>query len=118
MLDAVHRELIQEHGGAYGVRDEHLIESALARPRNRFAYEQDVDLADLVAAYGFGLTKNHGYVDGNKRIGLAAMHVFARLNGTRLQVGEPEEVAVMLQVADGSLSESQLAAWVRQHFAA
>jgi death on curing protein len=114
VVDAMHRELIAEHGGLYGVRDEGMIESALSRPRNRWLYEGgDADLALLAAGYGFGLARNHGYLDGNKRIALAAMHMFAWINGFEIEAEEPDEVATMLGVADGSLSESDLAVWIR-----
>jgi death-on-curing protein len=114
LVDAMHRELIAEHGGLYGVRDEGMIESALARPRNRWLYEPDATLADLAAGYGFGLARNHGYADGNKRIALAAMHMFAWLNGYEIAAEEPDEVAVVLDLASGAVSEPQLAGWVRQ----
>src|SRR4051794_39629117 len=92
MIDTMHSELLLEHGGAPGARDggEALIESALARPRNRFAYESASDLADLAAAYLFGLAKNHGYIDGNKRIGFAAAATFLLLNGLRLNASEAD----------------------------
>ncbi len=112
----MHRELIAEHGGLYGVRDEGLVESALSRPQNRWHYEAEgVDLADLAAAYGFGLARNHGYLDGNKRIALAAIHMFAWINGHEVVVEEPDEVTVMLDVASGRLEEAELAAWIRGH---
>lgn len=114
LLDAMHRKLIQEHGGVYGVREEGMVESALGRPRNRWAYEgAEADLAALAAAYGFGLARNHGYLDGNKRIALAAIHVFAWINGFELMAAEPDEVAVMLQVASGTMTEAALAGWIR-----
>ncbi|HEU0013007.1 MAG TPA: type II toxin-antitoxin system death-on-curing family toxin [Longimicrobium sp.] len=114
IVDAVHRELVEEHGGLYGVRDAGMIESALARPLNRWSYEgAGADLADLAAAYGFALARNHGYLDGNKRIALAAMHVFAWINGHEIAAEEPDEVATMLDVASGVLGEADLAAWLR-----
>lgn len=114
LVDAMHRELIAEHGGLYGVRDEGMIESALSGPRNRWVYEGvESDLADLAASYGFGLARNHGYLDGNERIALVAVHMFAWINGYELEAEEPDEVATMLGVADGSTSESQLAGWIR-----
>jgi len=115
VVDAIQRELIAEHGGLHGIRDEGLVDSALSKPRNRWAYEPDADLADLAASYGFGLARNHAYLDGNKRIALAAMHVFTRRNRFAIAVSEVEEVAVMLQLAEGSLAEVELAAWVREH---
>lgn len=112
--EAMHAELIREHGGSYGVRDEGLIESALARPQQRWAYGGDeVDLADLAAAYAFGLAKNHGFVDGNKRVAFIVMYSFLRANGLRLAASEPETYAVMIDVATGELSEVDLARWLR-----
>lgn len=113
LVDAIQRELIAEHGGLHGTRDDGLIDSALAKPQNRWAYNPGSDLADLAAAYGFGLARNHGYIDGNKRIALAAMHVFARLNGHEIMVEEVEEVSIMLGVASGSIPEGELAVWLR-----
>lgn len=115
VVDAMQRELIGEHGGLHGIRDEGLIDSALSKPRNRWAYEPDADLAELCASYGFGLARNHGYLDGNKRITLAAMHVFTRRNRFAIAVSEVEEVAVVLQLAEGSLREADLAVWIREH---
>lgn len=114
LVDAIHRELIEEHGGLYGVRDDGMIESALGRPRNRWAYEgPEADLAGLAAAYGFGLARNHGYADGNKRIALAAIHMFAWINGFELVADEPDEVGVMINVASGEMTEDSLAGWIR-----
>lgn len=113
-VGAIHAELIREHGGSYGVRDEGLIESALARPLNRWTYGE-TDLTGLAAAYGFGLAMNHGFVDGNKRIGIAAAGVFLRANGLRLTAPEPEAVAVMVDLAAGELGEDELAVWIRSH---
>lgn len=111
---AIHAELIREHGGSYGVRDQGLIESALARPQQRWSYGgEEIDLAELAAAYGFGLAKNHGFVDGNKRAALAAAGVFLRANGLRLIAPEPETYAVMVDLAAGELSEADLARWLR-----
>ncbi|HYW11798.1 MAG TPA: type II toxin-antitoxin system death-on-curing family toxin [Longimicrobium sp.] len=118
-IDAMHRELIAEHGGLFGVRDEGLIESALSRPQNRWGYESaQVDLADLAAAYGYGLARNHGYLDGNKRIALAAIHMFAWINGHEVVVEEPDEVATILELASGTLEEAELAGWIRRHLVA
>lgn len=117
MVDAMHSELLREHGGAPGIRDggEDLIESALARPRNRFAYEPTSDLPDLAAAYLFGLTKNHGYVDGNKRIGFAAAATFLLLNGLRMTASEADAYDVVIGLVEGRLSEEEIADWLRGH---
>lgn len=111
--DALHFRQLQRFGGQYGVRDEAAIESALARARNRWLYSDSPDLAALAAAYGYGLTQNQGYVDGNKRVGFVAMAVFMELNGYGLEAEEQDVVQVMLAVASGNQSEEELAAWVR-----
>jgi death on curing protein len=118
IIDAVHAELIREHGGSQGIRDAGLIDSALARPVHRWSYEKDCDLPELAAAYGFGLAKNHGFVDGNKRIALAALLLFLRLNGWRLQLTEPEAVVLMTDVAAGNVSEAELASVLRERLTA
>lgn len=112
-VDALHFRQLQRFGGQYGVRDEAAIESALARARNRWLYSDSPDLAALAAAYGYGLTQNQGYVDGNKRVGFVAMAVFMELNGYGLEAEEQDVVQVMLAVASGNQSEEELAAWVR-----
>jgi len=112
-VDAMHAALIDEHGGSHGVRDSALIESALARPLNRFAYAgEECGIAELSAAYAFALVKNHGYIDGNKRVGLAALLVFLRRNGFRLGATEAEAVLIFEQLAAGGVSEGELATWV------
>lgn len=115
VLDAVHLDLIRTHGGLPGLRDENILESALARPRQRWAYAKRRDLVALAAAYGFGLARNHPYRDGNRRVAILAMAVFLGLNGYEIEAPEDEVVAVILGVADGSVSESVLARWVRGH---
>lgn len=112
-VDALHFRQLQRFGGHYGIRDEGAIESAVARPRNQWEYREENDIASLAAAYGFGLTRNHGYIDGNKRVGFVAMVVFLDLNGWILDAPEPEVVRVMFAVAAGALSEPELAAWLR-----
>ncbi len=117
-VDAVHFQQMQRFGGRYGVLEEGIIEAALARPRNLWAYNDVTDLATLAAAYAYGLTRGHGYVDGNKRVGFVAMAIFLDLNGWSLEAPEPEVVHVMLAVASGELSEADLAVWVRGHIQA
>lgn len=114
IADTIHHEQITEHGGSHGVRDEGLLSSALARPRDRWGYDENADVCALAAAYAFGLAKNHPYIDGNKRVALHVMYVFLRANGLVLDAPEPEVVTTMLGVADGSVSEANLAAWLRQ----
>jgi death on curing protein len=113
-VDALHFQQLKRFGGLYGVRDAGAIESALARPINRWVYEQTRDLSALAAAYGHGLARS-GYSDGNKRIGFMAMAVFLDLNGMILDAPEPEVVTVMLRVAAGDMPESELASWLQAH---
>jgi len=97
------------------VRDENALESALARPRQRWGYRQGTDLADLAAAYGFGLVRNHPYRDGNKRIAFLTMAVFVGLNGYEIEAPELDIVDVMITLAAGRLTEASLARWIREH---
>jgi death on curing protein len=115
VLDAIHLDQLREHGGLPGVRDEAALESALARPRQKWAYEAAADLVLLAAAYGFGLARNHPYRDGNKRVAFLAMATFLGLNGFDIEAPEPEVVTVMVGVAAGHLTEHQLAEWLRSH---
>ena len=112
---AVHSDQIQAHGGSLGLRDRGLLESALERPRNRFHYEPTSDLPSLAASYGFGIAKNHPFVDGNKRVAFQAMYLFLGLNGLRIDASEEEVVATILSLASGDLDEPGLAAWLRDH---
>jgi death on curing protein len=115
MIRAIHTSQVQEHGGSLGLRDQGLLGSALDRPRNRFHYESEADLFDLAAAYGFGLARNHPFVDGNKRVAFQAMYVFLGLNGLRIEAEETEVVRLILALASGELSEPELADWLRQN---
>lgn len=108
----LHAESLRLFGGAPGVRDEGLLQSALGRPRNLWAYGESATLFDLAAAYAFGLAKNHAFVDGNKRVALLAIRAFLFRNGYRFIPGEVETVTTMEGVAGGTVSESELAAWV------
>jgi death-on-curing protein len=94
-----------------------MIGSALARPRQKWSYEPESDLAALAAAYGYGLARNHGFVDGNKRVALMAIYVFLLINKFELDADEPQAVDVLVGVANGSISEDQLAGWIREHLA-
>ncbi|MGH6871682.1 MAG: type II toxin-antitoxin system death-on-curing family toxin [Rhizomicrobium sp.] len=114
-LIVMHDASIAEHGGAPGLRDEGLFESALARPQNLLAYEGVSELARLAACYGFGLAKNHAFVDGNKRIAFIAVATFLRINGQRLVADQTQATLVMLSVASGTLSENEFAGWIRNH---
>jgi len=119
VADAIHSELLLEHGGAPGIRHggEEMIESALARPKNRLAYEPESDLADLAAAYLFGFIKTHGYVDGNKRVGFASAATFLLLNGTRLTAPEADAFERVLGLLEGRFTEAEIAGWIRANSA-
>jgi death on curing protein len=117
IVDLIHQELVAEHGGAHGVRaeGEGLIESALARAQQRYAYAPDSDLAALSAAYLFGLGKNHGYIDGNKRVAFAAAATFLLLNGVRLTASEIEAYEVVIGLIESRYDEEEIAAWIRMN---
>jgi death-on-curing protein len=111
----LHSESLAEHGGSSGMRDQGLCESALARPRNLFAHEPDADIAQLAAAYGFGLARNHAFVDGNKRIAFIAVTLFLRLNGFRLVSEHVDKIRTMINVAAEKIQEAEFADWIRAH---
>lgn len=110
----LHDESLAEHGGAAGMRDDGLFESAPARPDNLAGYENP-DVASLAAAYGVGLAKNHPFVDGNKRAAFLAVGLFLALNGHRLCASQIDATKAMLAVAAGELSEADFADWIRQN---
>jgi death on curing protein len=114
VLLAVHEEQLAEHGGAAGVRDLGLFESALARPRNLALYGAP-DACDLAAAYGFGLARNHPFIDGNKRTAFVAVELFLALNGLGLVADDASCVLTMLAVAAGQMDENTFAQWLREH---
>jgi death on curing protein len=114
VVTAIHDEAIYEFGGLAGIRDFGLLESALDRPRNRLAYEPKSTLFELAATLCVGLAKNHPFIDGNKRTALLATRAFLFLNGYALEPTEEDEVLTMVAVADSSLSEQQLADWLRR----
>ena len=115
VIDAIQNDQLREHGGLPGVRDENVLESALARPQQKWHYADQTDIAALAAAYGFGLVKNHPYRDGNKRIGFLAIITFLGLNGHQLRATDAEVVTEIIALADGRLSEDELGKWIRQH---
>jgi death-on-curing protein len=112
MVVALHDESLARFGGQPGIRDPGLLDSAIARPRNRLAYEPDTSLIRLAAGYGFGLAKNHAFVDGNQRIAVLSVAVFLALNGRRFDPDEVDEVDTILALAAGDLDEEQFAMWV------
>ena len=111
---AVHEAQLAEHGGGTGIRDKGLLESALTRASNLATYGEP-DAADLAAAYGYGISRNHAFIDGNKRTGFVAAELFLRLNGHELRASDADCVLTMLAVAAGDIPESAFAAWIRQH---
>ena len=117
VVEAVQFDLVREHGGMPGLRDEHGLEAALARPRQRLAYKPESDLAELAASYCRGLAASHPFHDGNKRIAFVTMAVFLELNGVELAATEAEVVTVMLALAAGELDEDGLAKWLRSRTA-
>ena len=116
VLIAVHEMQLAEHGGGVGLRDANLLESALSRPLNLAAYGEP-DVCALAAAYGYGISRNHAFIDGNKRTALVATELFLRLNGWRLIISDADCVHTMLNLAAGELSEDDFAAWLRSHVA-
>ena len=110
----LHDESLAMHGGASGMRDEGLLDSALARPLNLLAYGEP-DYVDLAAAYGVGLAKNHPFVDGNKRAAFLSVGLFLVLNGYRLTAGQAEATLTMLSVAASDIDEAAFAAWLRNN---
>lgn len=108
---AIHDEQLAEHGGQPGVRDPGLLESALGRPRNQFAYG-DTSITRLAASYAFGISRNHPFLDGNKRTSLVVAELFLELNGYTLTASDAHCVTTFLQLAAGELSEDQLADWI------
>ena len=111
----VHAEQLALFGGADGVRDRNLIESALGRPQHKFAYEES-DLAALAAAYAFGIAKNHPFVDGNKRTAFASMIVFLGLNGIDFDVPPQDPTVMIISLASGEVSEESFARWIRDNW--
>jgi death on curing protein len=110
-----HSRQLAEHGGSDGLRDETLLESALSKPRNVFAYASSVTLPQLAASYAFGLARNHAFIDGNKRTALVVSEGFLRLNGLKIVSTPEEKYFTFLHLADGSLSEDELAIWFTKH---
>jgi death-on-curing protein len=108
---SVHQMLLAEHGGASGIRDEALLDSALNRPQQHFAYGDYLSICELASSYCFGLTKNHPFVDGNKRVALTIAAIFLEINGYSLNAPEPDAAVTIEQLAAGNLTEADLANW-------
>lgn len=111
-LKAIHRRLVAEHGGIADIRDEGLLESALARPRNQLAYGDTLSMPALAAAYGFGIARNHPFVDGNKRAAFTAIAVFLAVNGYRFAPDKMDALQTIMRLAAGEVAEDELAAWI------
>ena len=114
LILAVHDEQLAEHGGLSGVRDAGLLESALARPEHLAAYGEP-DVAELAASYGYGIARNHPFIDGNKRTAFVAALLFLAFNDYSLQASDADKVIVTLKVAAGEITEAEFAAWVRNN---
>ncbi len=114
---SIHQIILAEHGGSTGIRDLSLLESALARPKQRYAYQPESTLFELAASYSFGLAKNHPFVDGNKRTSLTVGILFLELNGLSFHAPEPETVIAFENLASSLFSELELADWFRLHSA-
>ncbi len=116
LVIAVHDRQLSEHGGSEGIRDESLLESALARPQQLFAYGDPMpDMAALAAALTYGLARNHPFVDGNKRTAIVSAELFIELNEGALVASDSDLFPVILEVAQGLMSEHELAGWLRDH---
>lgn len=115
VVDAMHSDQLREHGGLTGVRDENVLESALARPQQKWHYAGERNIPVLAAAYAFGLVRNHPYRDGNKRIGFLAMVTFLGINGYAFEATDADVVTQFVALAAGEVSEDQLSDWIREH---
>ena len=112
----IHEQQIAEHGGSAGIRDAGLLSSALARPKHLFHYSQEApDLASLAAAYAFGVARNHPFLDGNKRTAYVICRTFLKINGADFEASQEDKYVTFLSLAEGALSEEQLADWIREH---
>ena len=115
VVQAVHSMLLAEHGGGSGIRDKALLDSALARAKQKYTYESDASVFELAAAYSFGIAKNHPFVDGNKRTAFTIGTLFLEINGYILTAPEPEAAITFEKLAAGQLDENELAKWFKMH---
>ena len=116
MVVAIHDEQLTIHGGASGLRDAGMLESALDRPKNRWSFEQ-AELPELAAAYAFGIARNHPFVDGNKRVALVLMDLFLQKNGWEIIATEEDTYTMMMSLASGKLSKPKLSSWLKENTA-
>lgn len=110
----IHDDQIAAHGGSYGVLNGNLLASAISRPRNLYGYEEVTSLTRLAASYGYGLVKNHSFVNGNKRTAFQVMFTFLKINGLYLDVPEPEVVITIQQLAQEEIGETELTDWLNK----
>lgn len=115
IIRVIHEDQLSQHGGSSGIRDENLLLASLARPRNLYTYGETVTLFDLAAAYGFGLVKNHPFVDGNKRTAFLAMAIFLEVNGYSLETSETEVVVIMEGLATDLETQKTVSRWLREN---
>ncbi len=111
----LHEESLSEFGGGRGTRDEGLLESALARPLNTYAYHSSATLAELAASYCYGIAKNHAFVDGNKRAAFLCVGLFLAINGYRLTASQVDAIETVLGIAAGTVTEEELALWIAKN---
>ena len=116
-LLSLHMKGLSRFGGAEGLRDQGLLDSALARPLNAFQYNCETDIPSLAAVYAYGLAKNHAFVDGNKRIAFMAVGLFLELNGWQLNASPPDAISAMLMLASGKIGEKEFAEWLKANCA-
>ncbi len=115
IVESVHSMLLAEHGGGSGIRDKSLLDSTLARSRQKFSYVSDVSIFDLAAAYSFGIAKNHPFVDGNKRTAFTIGTLFLEINGFKLNATEVDATITFENLAIDTLSENDLSLWFKKH---
>jgi death on curing protein len=111
----LHSASLATFGGSTGIRDEGLLDSALARPQNRFHYAPESDLSELAASYGFGIAKNHPFIDGNKRAAFHSVGLFLSINECELIADQLDAIQTVISLAAGELSEEDFAVWIRNH---
>jgi death-on-curing protein len=116
-VEALHTKTIDRFGGSHGLRDRGLLESAVARAENLAYYNSDASIGEVSATLGWGLIKNHAFIDGNKRVGAISIITFLDVNGYRLACSEEEETAMVLRAASGEITEDEWTAWVVRNVA-
>ena len=115
IVESVHSMLLAEHGGGSGIRDKALLDSALARAKQKFSYDSDVSIFDLAAAYSFGIAKNHPFVDGNKRTAFTIGTLFLEINGFKLNATEVDATITFENLATDIINENELSSWFKKY---